>query len=333
LHDVFARSVTPVPTMNFRVILFCGIIFFVACTSAMPVDDKADPVLAVFDQAARDDASPTEGFVAPAPPDHVKAAMDTLNAYFNNQVERTETEDLQDVDVERSSAGCAHGCYISYHWETHWNTALEQSRTPAQYDSAIGGKNRYIAYCNGIPTAYAGHWWLNSQSKCHLGKVNCDWRCAPRTPDPNPVVSISVTYVEKCGLDKHSDSDCSTVDNIKSGMKANSLSSNQVTQYTSQARAEAQASWEKMSAQAKGSASFSSQTLQEFRQASMETSTETSSTVSTSCRTVRGKGGCYVYQVSSEIRLASGETIIQSDPRIVIKAWKLPKTHFTLTIK
>jgi len=52
-------------------------------------DDKADPVLAVFDQAARDDASPTEGFVAPAPPDHVKAAMDTLNAYFNNQVERT----------------------------------------------------------------------------------------------------------------------------------------------------------------------------------------------------------------------------------------------------
>merc|ERR1712070_312799 len=133
-----------------------------------------------------------------------------------------------------------------------------------------------------------------------MGAVNCDWRCPLRTASPNPVVSISVTYVEKCGLDKHSDSDCSTVDNIKSGMKANSLSSSQVTQFTSQARAEAQASWDKMSAQAKGSASFSSNEVQAFRQTSMQTSTAKSET----CRTnFHHRRGCYVCQVTSAIKL------------------------------
>jgi hypothetical protein len=321
--------------MNFRVILFCGIIFFVACTSAMPVDDSAkeDPVLAVFDQASRNDASATEGFVAPAPPDHVKAAMDTLNAYLNNRVERTETEDLQDVDVERSSAGCAHGCYISYHWENHWNAALEKSKTPAQYDSAIGGKNRYIAYCAGIPAAYAVHWYLNAQSKCSLGAVNCDWRCAPRTPDPNPVVSIEVEYTTLCSATKNATASCATVHNVKSGMKANSLNQHQVTDYTSKARAQAEASWDKISAQAKGSASFSSKQVQDFRQSSRQTSTETSSTVSTECTTTNQHGrysGCYVYQVVSDIKLASGKTIHQSDPRIHIQARPLTKFHFKI---
>jgi len=326
--------------MNFRVILFCGIIFFVACTSAMPVDDSAkeDPVLAVFDQASRDDASATEGFAAM--PAHVVAAMDTLNDFFKQY----EPQDVQDALQEQSSTaskdGYAFGCYMAHGIEETWNGWLNGAKTAAEYNKNLQGKISAGMHCTNVAASHPGHWWLTPEVKCkHYGRDHtnhiqyCDWRQPLIIPDPNPVVSIEVEYIALCSATRHATASCATVHNVKSGMKANSLNQHQVTDYTSKARAQAEASWDKISAQAKGSASFSSKQVQDFRQSSRQTSTETSSTVSTECTTTNRRGrysGCYVYQVVSDIKLASGKTIHQSDPSIHIQARPLTKFHFKI---
>jgi len=271
--------VAPVQTMNFRVILFCGIIFFVACTSAMPVDDKADPVLAVFDQAARDDASPTEGFAAPAMPAHVTAAMDTLDAYFNNQVERTETEDLQ----EHSSAGCAWGCYISYHYESHWNEQIAKGKTRAQREQAFHRKSQYINYCLGIPAAYAGHWWLTPEIKCkHYAHQNCNWRCPVTTPTPSlsPPVTITeatMTMALIAGVEKTATGSSEFTKEVQQGVLSEVTSTTKQRQYTSEMKTQARgkASWMKGSAEAEasGEAEFSSKMDSAYQSAMTQTST------------------------------------------------------------